>query len=82
MATKFIKMPPIGDVEKESKITVFSQSLSDNFTVAPAVNQPYEYENVMFIRHDEDYGDVFIAWDDNPNDFMIFFGTAGDEFNQ
>lgn len=80
--TNFIKMPPIGDGKKEPKKTVFNQSVRDNFTVAPAIDQPNEYKNVMFIRHDVDYGDVFIAWDDNPNDFTILFGEAGDEFNQ
>lgn len=80
--TNFIKMPPIGEGKKEPKKTVFNKSVRDNFTVAQTVDQPYEYENVMFIRHDENYGDVFIAWDDNPNDFTLLFGEAGDEFNQ
>lgn len=77
--TKFILMEPIAKPER--KKTVFYKFVSTS-CIETAEYQPNDYHNVMFLWHDEDYGDVFIAWYDNPSNRTIFFGTKGDEFDQ
>lgn len=69
------------DGKKEPKRkTEFKIYLSNNNPVLTDL-QPTAYQNVLFVRHSNDYGDLFIAWDDNENEFATYFGTKGDEFN-
>ena len=74
--TKFID----NTKKANSKKTVFKKALSFDFTVVDAFAVVTDYEKVEFIGHDECYGDVFKAYHDE-NNFTLFFGTKGDEFN-
>jgi len=74
MATKFTTL---GD----SKKTVFKTLLDGSFKIVDASEQPENYSNVLFLGHDESYGDLFKAWNDDKNNFAIYFGEKGDEFN-
>ena len=77
MVTKFISL----ENKKESKKTVFKKYITSNSSVEKAISEPSCYDNVLHIGYDKDYGDVFKAWNDNsPNDFVIYFGAKGDEF--
>lgn len=79
--TKFSKK--FGEVKKESRQTVFKKVIDSDFTINEAVDNPSDYENINWVGHDQLYGDVFFCYDnDKENNFVIFFGTAGDEFNQ
>ena len=52
-----------------------------DFEVEKTSDKPENYDNVLHIGKDVDYGDVFKVWNNsNPNDFIIFFGEKGDEF--
>lgn len=44
---------------------------------------PEQFDHVtMIIKNDASYGDVFLAWNKGEeDDKMIFFGKAGNEFN-
>ena len=77
--TKFID----NTKKANSKKTVFKKALSFDFTVGDACASIYDYEKVEFIGHDESYGDVFKAYldADDDNNFTLFFGVKGDEFN-
>lgn len=86
--TNFIKMPPIGEVEKKKpKKTVFKKIVGFNPIIGAFIedtnDRPKEWQNVMHLWKDKDYGDVFRCFDDaNGSDSTIYFGEAGDEFNQ
>ena len=77
--TKFID----NTKKANSKKTVFEKALSFDFIVDDACGSINDYEKVEFIGHDESYGDVFKAYHDenDENNFTLFFGTKGDEFN-
>ena len=79
MKTKFTTL------EQKSKIvagTVFTHFISGRKTVCDSIRTVNGFENVLHIGYDKQYGDVFKCWDQNPNEFIIYFGTKGDEFNQ
>ena len=77
--TRFLTMEPLP--ERGSRKTVFEKSVNP-YDVRDAILQPEKYKNVMFLYSDKTYGDVFLAWNDDPNDRVIFCGERGDEFNQ
>lgn len=63
--------------------TVFKKVL--NYDLKIKLNNkdltPENFENVEFIGHDLDYGDVFKAWNgEYLKSFLLFFGKKGDEF--
>ena len=70
----------------ESKIfkeTVFTHFVNSEMEIKSTPNyQTADFENVLHIGCNKRYGDVFKCWISNPNDFIIYFGTKGDEFNQ
>ena len=87
MATKFVKMPPIGDVEnKEHKKTVFKRiiyyHLLNGTFIEDTNDSTEQWQNVMHLWKDKYYGDVFRCWDNDQSNSVIYFGEAGDEFNQ
>lgn len=45
------------------------------------ITDPEEWDNVLFLGNDPGYGDVFKAWDNGGNHFILYFGEKGDEFN-
>jgi len=77
--TKYIDL---SSTKTESpKETEFKKCLDEDLEIGDAMASPNRYDNVAFIGHDKEYGDVFKCWDDDENDFTLFFGTKGDEFN-
>lgn len=80
-ANNMTKFMTLGYSKKTVKKTVFKTLLDDSFKIVNASVQPENYSNVLFLGHDESYGDLFKAWDDDKNDFAIYFGEKGDEFN-
>ena len=78
MKTKFITL--------ESKIvkkTVFIHYVNRDMEIKLYPDfQANHYENVLHIGYDKVYGDVFKAWKNEHDNFVIYFGTKGDEFNQ
>ncbi len=78
--TKFID----NTKKNNSKKTVFEKALSFDFTVDIARADVYDYEKVEFIGYDESYGDVFKAYHDADydNNFTLFFGVKGSEFDE
>ena len=81
MATKFITLN--GDLKTINKKTVFTKGINGDFSITNEIClQPKDWDNVLYLGHDKDYGDVFKAWDDgNEEDFVLFFGKKGDEFD-
>ena len=78
--TKFIDNTKKTNVKK----TVFEKALSFDFTVVDAFAVVTDYEKVEFIGYDESYGDVFNAYHDADydNNFTLFFGVKGSEFDE
>ena len=67
--------------KQETKKTIFKKCVSSTLEIFSTVYKPCDFENVLFIGNDKYYGDVFKAWNDE-RDFYILFGTAGDEFKK
>lgn len=66
---------------KERK-TIFKKFVSSDFKISTTNDKPTDFDNVLHIGNDECYGDVFKTWDNGAeNDFTIYFGKAGNEFN-
>lgn len=66
---------------KEKKETVFIHYLDSNKEMDFASSKPSIFDNVLYIGRDENYGDVFKAWNDDEIGFALYFGTKGDEFD-
>jgi hypothetical protein len=67
--------------KKDVKKTVFNRKVSMD-SVSETVALPVDFDNVEFIRNSVVYGDIFFAWyEEDENDFTIFFGERGDEFD-
>lgn len=80
MATKFITLN--GNSKPINKKTVFTKVLQHDFSVDEDCLQPEDWENVLYLGHDMDYGDVFKVWDNGGEDnFALYFGEKGDEFD-
>jgi len=65
--------------KKASKKTVFKKAVDNDKIINTRVS-PEDWENVQFLYHDIQYGDVFLAWDYDPEERTIYFGEKGDEF--
>lgn len=70
---------PTNQSVKEQQKTVF-KSFVGTTRIEVALKHPVDYENIIHIGKDVAYGDVFIAYNDNPTSFRIYFGKAGNEF--
>ena len=67
---------------KEPVKTVFTKVINhDGTSSRNHVAQPDNYDYVELIGVDCSYGAVFKAYDEGDSDFVLYFGTAGDEFN-
>ena len=78
MKTNFTTLEPKSEIVKK---TVFTHFITDKKTVCDSIRTVNGFENVLHIGCDKQYGDVFKCWND-VNEFTIYFGTKGDEFNQ
>jgi len=77
--TKFMKLPNNNNKE-EIKKTVFTKFLTHELNIENSTLQPENFNNIIHVGKDRDYGDVFKVWNNgNPRDFVIFFGIKGDE---
>jgi len=72
----------VANKDKESGKTIFREVLSADKTVRKTYIKPGDMEVVVFLGHDMDYGDMFLAQrlTCRHNYFAIFFGIRGDEF--
>lgn len=80
MATKFTTL---SSETKKLVETVFTSFISSDLKISVTNDkqQPYNYDNVLYLGHDNCYGDVFKVWNNEDNgDFTIVFGVKGDEF--
>jgi hypothetical protein len=77
MATNFMTL---NGQKSEKKETVFTHCVNGNMDISKAALEPKNYENVLHIGYDNNYGDTFKVWNNNENEFIIYFGTKGDEF--
>ena len=78
--TNFIKLDlrNLGN-KSSSKKTEFTKFITIKGVIASSFS-PTNFINVIHIGSDCDYGDVFVAYDNDPKNFRLFFGVAGDEF--
>lgn len=68
-------------ITKTEKKTVFNKIVTGNLEIAVVeYATPDSYLNILYLGHDNDYGDVFKCWDHDENDFAIIFGEKGNEF--
>lgn len=68
---------------KESVKTVFTRAINhDGISSRNNISQPDNYDYVELIGIDSSYGAVFKVYDEGDSDFILYFGVAGDEFNQ
>ena len=61
--------------------TIFTHAIDVDREVVETGLEPKNYEVVELIGIDSSYGAVFKAYDHDSDDFTLFFGTIGDEFN-
>ena len=67
--------------KSEKKETVFMYCVNSSLKIVEVSRlKPKNYENVLHIGYDNNYKDVFKAWNDKEHEFTIYFGTKGDEF--
>lgn len=71
-------IPTVEDKKKEFKPTVFTHAINEEKIIEETIDNPNEYNSVIWLGKDKYYGDVFKAWNDIKN-FTIFFGVKGDE---
>lgn len=76
--TKYLTFKPI-ELSHLKKKTKFNSYLAVN-SIITCNQQPEGYDNVLFIGHDDVYGDVFKAWNNEESMFTLYFGEKGDEF--
>ena len=78
MATKFMTIE--SNPRKSTQFKSYLDISPDGLMVRSVTTaSPDQWDNVMFIGHDRRFGDVFKCWDNDCDDFAIFFGTKGDE---
>jgi hypothetical protein len=66
----------------EIKKTVFKKGITIEKDIVKAVLTPNIFDKVILLPKSDRYGDVFIAFDNScPKNYTIYFGEAGDEFN-
>ena len=61
--------------------TIFTHVVDTDRKVVETGMKPEAYKVVELIGIDGSYGAVFKAYDHDGDDFILFFGTVGDEFN-
>ena len=61
--------------------TKFIKLIDWNGTTATPMSDPSDYDFVELVGSDSYYGDVFKAWKKDSNNFLLYFGKKGGEFN-
>lgn len=80
--TKFMNIPNPSnseDKKKQFKPTVFTHAIDDDKSLAKTNYTASDFDFVIWLGYDSQYGDVFKAWNENCNYFTIYFGVKGDE---
>jgi hypothetical protein len=79
--TKFMTLSKPIDPEAKTKITLFNNLIMYDGTLGTNHNRPSDFKNVLFLGHSNCYAkDLFMAWDNNREDFVLYLGVKGDEF--
>lgn len=60
--------------------TVITKSLDFDLVVIDDKIDIDDWDYILWLGSDSDYGDVFKIWDEGEDDFIICFGIKGDEF--
>lgn len=79
--TKYLKME--SNEKKENRKTVFEKMVYSSSVGSPIMGElPEDWDNVMHLYDDREYGSVFLAWDNGgEDDRTIYFGKKGNEFD-
>jgi len=80
------KFTTLTSSSKKIKETVFKYAVDCNNPgakprIGDTAMKPKDFLEVVYLGCDKAYGDVFLARPETPSVFWIFFGEAGDEFN-
>ena len=62
------------------KKTQFTRELNNKMLCTTTTDTPDMFAYVEHIGFNVDYGDLFLAWQDNRNEAVLYIGTKGDEF--
>lgn len=75
---------PTKDKNEEIIPTIFTKAIikghEGELIIVNTNAKVTSFKNILSLPKDRIYGDVFIAWNDNPHDYTIFFGTKGNDF--
>ena len=75
--TNFLTLDKIA---KTGNKTVFKKIVAGNLEINEVeCTTPDDYRNILYLGHDNYYGDVFKCWN-HESDFAIIFGEKGNEF--
>ena len=68
---------------REVKVkTKFTHAIVNKKVIEVTEARPSDYDNVLHIGKDEEYGDVFKCWNDKwETTFVLLFGVKGNEFD-
>ena len=75
------KFTTLNGTKKEGKKTEFTHYVYSKMEITETISKPKDWDNVLHIGYDVEYGHVFKAWDDNDKTFALYFGIKGDEFD-
>ena len=77
--TKYLSLK---ESTKKKKETTFTHAVDCRLEIFETAATPDKFENALHLGKDRFYGDVFKCWNKGyENDFTIFFGEKGDEFD-
>ena len=67
-----------GNRIKDKKV-VFGKCLNGNLKIEKPIMKPKEFEKIVLIGEDSDYGSVFKAHTSYNNEFILYFGRLEDK---
>ena len=75
--TKFLRL----NKEEKGKETVFTH-IVDVGAASESKSKPEDFMNVLHLGWDKVYGDVFKCWNEDAENFTLYFGQLGTEHYQ
>ena len=63
----------------KGKKVVFEKCLNGDFKTVKPITKPKEFEKIVLIGFDSDYGNVFKADTPYNNEFILYFGRLEDK---
>lgn len=77
MATQYISQNG-----KTTKKTEFVRELKSDMRCIITHDTPAMFAYVEHLGFNVEYGDLFLAWQENRNEAILYIGAKGEEFNQ